>query len=81
MIKTQGEKISELNALVRKQVILIQDLQDKVESMKTKARYWETLQNVITEHVILQSEWQRFVMFMKLCDSEAFKDPITGRRE
>lgn len=70
MIAKQGEIIARQNQELRDLGQEVKGLRRAVERFEDGGRFWLAMQHQINENPTLQSEWARFISFLKMTISE-----------
>lgn len=70
----QGTLITELNETVRQLKSKIHNLEKENTILKREKNYYSILQNIVIDNPVLQSEWDKFLVLIKLsCDEKEVK--------
>ena len=69
MIQVQAELISKLNQQIKDLKNRADIFEQKYEQNRKAAHFYMELQEQIKESEMLQSEWTRFLMFLKMTDA------------
>lgn len=70
IIAAQARLISRLHSVIKDAASRAERAEVNYERVKLAGQFYMMLQGVITENPILQSEWNRFLSFVKLADAK-----------
>lgn len=73
-MKRQAEIISHNNEVIRELHERVRKMDHEIMMLKPKAKMYDDIVAMVTQHETLQSIWDELVVAMKLIDSDAFND-------